>query len=188
MKTTELANDLLAMSAKMAAYLEGDELYKTVTVQGDGGDRLIKMTLGGMLERIRALRAHAPHNPAIVTAEKALQEARSTQPDAYYARLAREAKSYAGSWNWFLQECWDNTDRCEDDYATEVPIRLRIAHLLEAGGTRPEMREVRQQVEALDRRLREIWQPTDHPVIRDGEQYDRSQYWWLYGEPKPRAE
>ena len=184
--TTELSEDLRAMSSKLEDYLLDDELYKTITVPTARGDRLIKMTLGGMLERIRDLRDQAPNDPAIQKAEEALAYMRANRPEPYYQRLAREAKSYAGSWNWFLQDCWDNTASCADNYASEVPLRQRIELLLREGGTRPEMSNVRQQVDALDQRLRKIWVPRDQAVVKGGDKYDKAQYWWLYGEPRPK--
>ena len=40
------------MSEHLQDYLLDERLYKTITVPSESGDRLIKMTIGAMLERL----------------------------------------------------------------------------------------------------------------------------------------
>ncbi len=182
-------HELESMSDKLEDYLLDEELYKTITVHAPEGEHLIKMTIGGMLERLEELRAHDASNPVIVLAEGALERAQTVMPDRYFAKLAREAKSYTDSWNWFLQNCWEGDGRCRSDYAQEVPLRLRVARLLDSAGERPELADTRARVRSLDHQLEEIWEESDEPVLAGAtaERYPVDRYWWLYGRPAPRT-
>ncbi len=188
MEERNTAYELDAMSRKLEDYLLGDDLYKTITVTAPSGDRLIKMTIGGMLERIDELAEQDETHPAIQRANEALERARSVQTNRYYGMLGREAKSYTDSWNWFLQNCWEGEGRCRADYPLEVPLRLRVERLLEEGGDRPELVDTRNRIRSLDRQLREIWEEQDEPVVQNGSRYPRERYWWLYGRPNPQKD
>ncbi len=183
--TEAMLRELDAMSSHLQDYLLGNDLFKTITVHSSSGDRLIKMTLGGMLERLEELGAQVETSPILRQAQDALALGRRQTPDRFYQMLAREAKSYTDSWNWFLQSCWEGERRCRTDYATEVPIRLRLERLLAEGEGHPALDEVRARTRALDERLRALWQAEDEPLLGDPSQYPRERYWWLYGQPDP---
>jgi hypothetical protein len=185
MHNQDIEHELRAMSQKLEDYLLGNDLYKTITVHTPGGERLIKMTIGGMLERLDTLKRHNESSTVIQEADETLARAERTYPEPFYSKLAREAKSYTDSWNWFLQNCWEGESRCATDYALEVPLRLRIERLLDAAGEHPELADTRRRVRDLDRRLRAIWQPSDQAVIDESDAYPREHYWWLFGRPQP---
>lgn len=183
------ARELRAMGAALEDYLLDESLFKTIGVPAERGDTLIKMTLGAMLERIAALDEQGSAPDVVADARAALDHARSMMGDRYFARLAREAKSYTDSWNWFLQNCWEGAASCAADYPTEVAARLRLARLLDEGEGRPELAEQRQRIQALDERLRAIWEPAPHALlVGDESRYPRERYWWLYGRPAPRRD
>lgn len=179
--------ELSAMAQHLQDYLLGDRLFKTITVPGEPSDQLIKMTLGGMLERLSEVRRHggAEAERVAQATEEALQLARRAMPDQFFHMLGREAKSYTDSWQWFLQNCWEGDGRCTSDYAQEVGIRLRLARLLDHGGDHPELAASRQRLDTLDQRLRAIWQPADSPLRQDGD-FSPDRHWWLYGRPVPQ--
>jgi hypothetical protein len=179
-------HELTAIAAHLEDYLLGNDLYKTITVTTPTGEYLIKMTLGGMVERMDELEAQGGASDAVRQAREALERVKRMMPDRYYERLAREAKSYADSWNWFLQNCWEGEARCRADYAQEVETRLRLERLFEEGGEHADLAASRQRVRSLDQRLRDIWQEGNQPLIGDSSRYPREQYWWLYGSPRPR--
>lgn len=182
----EMTVELEAMGQKLDDYLLGDDLYKTITVHAPEGDRLIKMTLGGMLERIADLSYAEVASPVVQQARAALDRARRAMPERYHSRLAREAKSYTDSWNWFLQNCWEGDGRCRADYALEVPIRLWLERLLEEGGDHQALADSRTRLRALDERLANIWEEGDAPVAGSADRHPRDRYWWLYGLPLPQ--
>jgi hypothetical protein len=184
-----IAYEIKAMIAELQDYLLDNRLFKTVTVSSPSGDQLIKMTIGGLLERMEALQAQEANGDVedlLAEARSALERARQSLPERYYEKLAREAKSYTDSWNWFLQNCWEGERRCRSDYPQEVPIRVRLEHLLEEGQNRPELADSRQRVRKLDEQLREIWEEGDTPLHGSSDHYPRDRYWWLYGRPAPR--
>lgn len=180
------ARELQAMSERLEDYLLGNDLYKTISVHAPNGEHLIKMTLGGMLERIAELEAQGGATEVASQAREAIARGQRMMGDHYFEMLGREAKSYTDSWNWFLQNCWEGEARCRADYPLEVDTRLRLERLFEAGGERPELADSRQRVRSLDERLRAIWQPEDQPISRDAAPYPREQVWWLYGRPQPQ--
>ncbi len=179
-------HELTAIAAHLEDYLLGNDLYKTITVTTPTGEYLIKMTLGGMVERMDELEAQGGASDAVRQAREALERVKRMMPDRYYERLAREAKSYADSWNWFLQNCWEGEARCRADYGQEVETRLRLERLFEEGGEHADLAASRQRVRSLDQRLRDIWQEGSQPLIGDSSRYPREQYWWLYGSPRPQ--
>lgn len=181
MDQEQQARELQTMTEELENYLLDDRLFRTITVAGKQGDYLTKMTLGGMLERIADLQ-RAEHAPEVVeAAQGALERAQRVMGEAYDLMLAREAKSYADSWRWFLQSCEESPEECGRDYAQEVPLRLRLERLLEAGRDRPALDEARRESARLDQRLREIWQRGDAPLLES--EFPREQVWWLFGRP-----
>lgn len=179
-----IAQELTAMTSHLSDYLLGDRLYKTISVHGTGGERLIKMTLGGMLERIAELGS----TPESRAATAALEQAQRTMPDRFFEMLGREAKSYTDSWNWFLQNCWEGDAKCRSDYAQEVGIRLRLERLLEYGGEHAALADSRQRLRSLDQRLQAIWASGEGPLVGEAASYPQERYWWLYGEPQPQEQ
>lgn len=177
-------HELEAMTQHLEDYLLGDRLYKTITAHESGGDHLIKMTLGGMLERIAESEGPAPDSAR--AARDALALAQRTMPDRFFAMLGREAKSYTDSWNWFLQNCWEGDARCRSDYGQEVGIRLRLERLLDYGGSHAELSDSRLRLQKLDERLRAIWEPSSTPRQGNASDYPQERYWWLYGQPHPQ--
>ena len=184
-------HELAAMSQHLQDYLLDDRLYKTVTVSSGRGERLIKMTIGAMLERMDELESSSLAGaaaPVLEQAQEALQRARRSQTDQFYQMLGREAKSYTDSWNWFLQNCWEGDRKCRSDYAQEVGLRLRLERLLEEGGEHPALADSRQRVRALDERLRAIWEEQETPVVETRGTLPSDRYWWLYGRPRPQMD
>ncbi|MGB0384375.1 MAG: hypothetical protein ACPGWR_06080 [Ardenticatenaceae bacterium] len=189
-KTTKIIQELEAMTEHLQDYVLGGRLFKTITVFG-ANPHLIKMTLGGMLERMAELKtlekdvSDSKVAEVVRQAEEALKREQRSQPNRFFKLLAREAKSYTDSWKWFLQNCWEGDARCASDYAQEVGIRLRLQRLLSYGGQHAELAESRQRIGSLDERLRTIWQEAEHPIIGDKKHFSPKEYWWLYGQPRP---
>lgn len=169
-------------------YLLDDRLFKTISVQAPSGDWLIKMTLGGMLERMEELSERGDAGAQVQEAREALERAKRMMSEQYYTMLAREAKSYLDSWNWFLQNCWEGEPRCKADYPQEVAIRLRLAQIMEEAGGHDALAESHQRLQQLDERLQEIWQPGPFCMAQGNERYPREGYWWLYGHPEPQRD
>lgn len=177
------------MVDRLDDYLDDEQLYKTITVYPPDGERLVKLTIGAMLDHVDELRHEhdltAAQRKRLTELTQTIGRIKQQRDDAYYRKLEREVKSYTDSWRWFLQTCEDGERRCVTEYPDEVKTRLRIERLLEEAGDRPEVAEQRRRVEQLDHRLRKIWSSGDF-VLRDepAEAYPPDEYWWLYGRPR----
>ncbi|HBY92575.1 MAG: hypothetical protein M5U01_43500 [Ardenticatenaceae bacterium] len=179
---------LSSMVNHLQDYLEGDRLFKTITVHTPEGERLLKMTIGGILQRLEALHEE-PLDPEqadeLAELEREFERTRDRNRDLYYKKLGRELKSYMDSWRWFLQNCWDGDHKCIADYPQEVATRLRIESLLEEGSGQPALQEGRQRVHELDERLRANWEPGAFVLpAAQASKYPEDRFWWLYGYPR----
>lgn len=182
---------LNSMIDKLPDYLEDDRLFKTITAYTPQGERLLKMTLGGIFQHIGALERVAldeEERDELAGLIAELAQARQRSPEQFYKKLSRELKSYIDSWHWFLQNCWDGEANCAADYPQEIDLRLRVDSLLRAAGDHPSVAEGRQRIAALDEKLRAQWQPGAFILGREEhDRYPESDYWWLYGRPRPAA-
>ena len=185
-KTETLRQELDAMIQHLEDYVLDQRLFKTITVFGAKSNRLIKMTLGGMLERISELEREGENNEILLLidrAKEALKREEGRQRKGFIALLARESKSYTDSWDWFLQNCWEDDADCGANYAQEVNLRLRLERLLQYGGHHAELAASRRRVRLLDQRLSSIWQKSNTPIIGSPDDFPPDAYWWLYGQP-----
>lgn len=186
-KTETLMRELDAMIQQLEDYVLDQRLFKTITVFGPKSNRLIKMTLGGMLERISKLEKEGENHERlqlINQAKEALNREQIRQRKGIVALLARETKSYTDSWEWFLQNCWEEDAECGADYAQEVGLRLRLEHLLQYGADYAELADSRRRVRLLDQRLSSIWQKSKTPILGPPNNFPPDTYWWLYGQPR----
>ena len=117
------------MVERLDDYLDDDQLYKTITVYPPEGERLVKLTIGAMLEHFDALRDRddltSAQRERFVELERTVGRLKEQRDEAYYSKLAQELKSYTDSWRWFLQTCEDGDRQCETEYPHEVKTRLR---------------------------------------------------------------
>lgn len=179
---------LASMVEHLDDYLDDDRLFKTITAYPADGERLVKLTVGAMLDLTDELHSRdltATQEEKLTELEQHAGRVRQQRSGAYYDKVAHELKSYADSWRWFLQSCEDGDRRCVTEYPDEVTTRLRIERLLNEAGDRQEVADQRRRIEKLDQRLRNIWSPGEF-VLRDApaEAYPRDAYWWLYGRPR----
>jgi len=181
---------ILAMADEMEEHLLGDDLYRQLVIRTPHGDRMPKMSLGAFLETLAALEEAAKAGRLTVQQQQALtdvrqrfEELRRRFPTAYREKLARELKSNLDTWNWFLQECREDLQRCRDEYRFEVRVRNRIATLVDAlEGHVPPQHAAR--LERLDAQLRRLLAPGPFVWAKELEaRYPRDRYWWLYGLP-----
>lgn len=181
--------ELDAMIQHLENYVLDQRLFKTITVFGSKSNRLIKMTLGGMLERIAELEKEEENHERlqlIHKAKEALKREQIRQPKGFMALLARETKSYTDSWKWFLQNCWEEDAECAAAYAQEVALRLRLEYLLQYGGDHAELADSRRRVRLLDQRLSSIWEKSNTPILGRPNDFPADTYWWLYGQPRTK--
>lgn len=173
-------HELRAMTANLQDYVIDGDLYKTITVKGDHGESLIKMTVGGMLERIAELTESGAATDVVTSAQEALAREQRSQPDNFWALVAREAKSYADSWQWYLQRLEEGDEQSLRDFKSEAGTRTRLERLLNLDEEQPTLNEARRRTAALDERLKAMW--------IDSGTGSGTDFWWLHGMPKAPAE
>ncbi len=123
------------MVEELPDYLARDELFRQLVVHTPWGDKLPKMTLGGLVERLKFLEEHAdmltPEERARVeAARRAYEDFVRTHRRQVEERLRREFKSFLRSWKWYLDELRENPEKIAD-YRQEVHNRRRLDVLLE---------------------------------------------------------
>ncbi len=190
----ELVRTLLTveqMVAELEDYFARDELFRQLVVHTPWGDELPKMTLGGLVERLRFLERHRDElTPEERDRLDRARDAYDTFVRRHFSqvaeRLRREFKSYLGSWKWYLDELRENPRKAAD-YPAEVHNRVRLTTLLEEArrlGIELDPSLVA-QLEDLDAFLRSRWEKG--PFVWHGhaaEDFDPDAHWYLFGRPR----
>ncbi|MCD6291399.1 MAG: hypothetical protein J7M34_12915 [Anaerolineae bacterium] len=183
---------LQAMIDQLDDYLSRDRVYRPMLVHTPQGAIRPAMSIGGILFRLRRLRAlesrlSPAQRDALDRAEDELSRARRWYPEAYRDHVIRELRGLLHSWRWFLDDCCERLDECATEYPAEAHTRTTIQLLIDHLGEGEVPDEVLRQVAAQDDRLRRcfhggefIW-PSEWEVA-----FPRQEYWWLYGLPGTR--
>ncbi len=179
------------MISELDDYITRDELFRQLIVHTPWGDELPKISLGGLVERLRFLEKHLDElSPEERERVKAAREAYERFVRLHRARVEerfqREFKSYLRSWKWYLEDLQENPEKVSD-YPAEVHNRVRLTTLMEEvkrlGMTLDA--ELLRELEELDAWLKAHWEPGPFVWIgHDPEDYDPQTYWYLYGRPK----
>ena len=181
-----------AMASELEDYIARKELFRQLIVHTPWGDELPKMSLGGLVERIRYLERHRHE---LTSEEQArLEEIRRAYDDfvrlhrrEVEERFRREFKSYLGSWKWYLDDLKESPRKAAD-YPSEVHNRVRLTTLqLEAARLGVDLgTDLLERLAQLDDWLRSHWEPGPFNWPgHDPEDYDPETYWYLYGRPRP---
>ncbi len=178
-----------AMVNELEDYLFGDKLYRQLVVRTPEGDKLPKMTVGALLDRLQALeRQRTQLTPDEQRQFQAIRErwrALKSQWVAQYAdKVLWELKSLLDSWTWFIDDCMAGKRSCAEDYASEVWIRVRMEDLLRDVSGMANLADTRARLAPLDARLKRMFMPGAFVwgAERAGA-YAQDQYWFLYGKP-----
>ncbi len=134
----ELVTALLTvekMVEELPDYFQRNELFRQLVVHTPWGDRLPKMTLGGLVERLRFLEQHldalTPEERARVeAARRAYEDFVRSHRREVEERLRREFKSFLGSWKWYLDDLRENPGKIAD-YRAEAHNRRRLSLLID---------------------------------------------------------
>ncbi len=123
------------MVQELPDYFARDQLFRQLVVHTPWGDELPKMTLGGLVERLRLLEAHADElspeeRQRVEAARRAYEEFVRAHRRQVEERLRREFKSYLDSWKWYLDEVRENPGKIAD-YRLEAHNRRRLDVLLD---------------------------------------------------------
>lgn len=142
MTTTETRRELVTalltvekMVEELPDYFYRDELFRQLIVHTPWGDKLPKMTIGGLVERLRFLEEHldalSPEERARVeAARRAYEDFVRHHRREVEERLRREFKSFLDSWKWYLEDLREDPGKVAD-YRAEVHNRRRLSILID---------------------------------------------------------
>ena len=168
-----------AMLAELAAYLKSDVAYWQ-TAPNALGDRMPKLTIGGLLEAL--VRAEAAGSLEAQSMRAELEPIRSKLLDRYVWHAEQEVGSRLDAWAWYLDDYTRNPADVAAYYPHEVRARFKAELLLEALSSHRREEAARRRAAALDERVRAsfqagafVWDERLKPFCPP----DR--YGWLYG-------
>lgn len=180
---------LEAMVAGMPEYLISDVVSWNMR-QGD----MPPLTTGGCLMRLRRLTRL--QNQLVNDDRLALSKANSAFDEALREKVVRfEQRAYGElnarlrEWTTYMRDLAHSTKIAADRgrYTAMVDTRVLIGELVDKLSEHPYRLDGRvpRDVAALDRRLRQIWQPGAFVLDEVWQPaYPAERYWWLYGRPK----
>lgn len=167
-----------AMLAELEAYLRSEVVFWQ-TAPNALGDRMPKLTIGGLLEALA--RAEAAGAPGVQSMRAELEEIKAQHFQRYLARTEQEAGSRLDAWSWYLDDYARKPAEVADYYAHEVRARLK-AELLLAELEPPRGQTERARAAVLDERVRAAFAPGafvwDERLRKF---FTPEKFWWLYG-------
>jgi hypothetical protein len=177
-----------AMVADLEEYIVKDELYRTLIVRTSAGDQNLRMTGGALLARLHRLQGERNGlgpglQQRVDAAQSKANEVIRSLRGRFHARLYREVRARLDSLRWFLDECFEDRQRCRSEFPFEMRNRQRIEEILkEVGSNLPA--ELRDGLRVIDKRIRDAAQPgefTWDPRVQ--KIYPPERYWYLYLRP-----
>ena len=177
-----------AMADELTDYLMGDSLYRQLIVKTPSGTKQPKMTLGALLENVQALRSVASQltsaqRAALADIEDKIDLDRRAFAEQWQALLRRELKSSMDSWKWYLDDAGRDL-AARESYPSEALLRTRIELVMAELAGDPAIGAERQQLGALDIRLRGMLRSSAYLGPRGEEtRFPADRFWWLYGAP-----
>jgi hypothetical protein len=180
---------LEAMVAGLPEYLMSDAVSWDMRRVG-----MPPLTIGGCLMRLRRLprlqaRLVGDRRVALARIRSAFDDALSEQVVRFEQRASGELNARLREWTTYLRDLAHSSKIAADRerYAAKADTRIVIGELVDKLSEHPYRLDGRipRDVAAVDRRLRQMWQPADF-VLGDIWQavYPVDRYWWLYGYPK----
>jgi hypothetical protein len=173
---------LTAMASNLTPYLYEDELF------GHLGNRLPKLTVGGLLMRLHQLEyleenLDSEQRQDLHDAHMNLDAARNEWAMHFEQKILKEIESRLGSIRWFLDDCARDPGSCYGGWRNEVEKRTIVQHLInEAKRLEILTDDLKGEVAQVDSRLRTHFDSGD--FVWDDElqdAYPQNEYWWLYG-------
>lgn len=173
-----------AMLAELEEYLASDVLYWQ-TASNALGDRMPKLTIGGLLEALlRAEAAGAPDAPAL---RSSLQRIKSGRLYRYLDHAERETRSRLDAWTWYLDDYARSAADAASYYPREVRARLKAELLLSEVEPHQRGRAERARANALDERVRAAFAPGEFVLDERLKAFlPGDRFWWLYGRLRNR--
>ncbi len=175
-----------SFAAELEAYLKSDVLYWPIATANPLGDKMPRLTIGGLLEAFA--RADAVIGDLAPDRRAALQAAHATHDRvaddhriAYTAKAAREINSRLDVWGAYLDDATRKPLDVAPYYPHEVRSRAK-AYLLSQALGRDLATNIQQRIIAVDTRLMAMFEPGAFVWdARLQRRFPKDQCWWLYG-------
>lgn len=175
---------LTAMVEHLKPYLYEKELF------GEIGNRMPKLTLGGLLMRKYRLEAledqlSSGQVQRLHTNVQVLDTLRYEWLSHYKDKLLQEFKSRLNAIQWFLEDCKNSPQLCDANYPNEAEKRTLVHHVIQAAEAEGIFeKEHRTMLRAVDQRLRSLARGENFLWdVQLKSIYPRDTFWWLYGRP-----
>jgi hypothetical protein len=167
-----------AMLVELEAYLKSDITFWQ-TAPNVLGDRMPKLTVGGLLESL--IRAEAAGAGGVPSMREKLKTIKAQHLDRYLTHAGQEAGGRLDAWSWYLDDYLRNPADTAGYYPNEVRARLKAELLLGELEAEGRGRAERARASALDGRVRASLKAG--PFVWD-ERLQRffppDRFWWLY--------
>lgn len=178
-----------AMAGELETYLQRDVLYWQMDAHGPYSHRFPRLTIGGLLLRLRRLNAlrdrlTPAQNMDLDAVNRRFETVVGTWPAAYDRKLQAEIKARLDAWARYLAEdCADGRPVCAEEYPSQAEVRTILALLLEEAArvSRGDLAPLQSRLAALDGQLRRLFRPG--PFIWNAAlapAYPPDRFWWLY--------
>lgn len=183
-------NDLDKMIDSLPGYLKSDQLYGSIGGGFFTGGTAPNLTIGGLIMRLRRLKAlagdlDAKQQQRLQALEAKHDEIRQDQEDRYIAKMEREANSRLDAMRQFFEECVEDRSQCPRIYLPEVQRRTIVQELIQVmqdAGIFSD--ELNRKLAGTDKRLQGFVQPA--PFVWDDALmpiYPEDTFWWMYRMP-----
>ena len=172
------------MLLELEAYLKSNVMYWQAASTALG-NRMPKLTIGGLLEAL--MRAEAAGAADTASMRATLERIKFRWRDSYLEHAEKETRSRLDAWTWYLDDYDRKPSEVADYYPNEVRARLKAELLLGELATQQRGQPERTRAEALDARLRALFvEGAFVPDERLKLLLPPDPYWWLYGQlPDP---
>lgn len=176
------------MANEMQDYLLGEDVYRTLVVTTNQGEERVQSSCGDLLARLHRLdsenhRLTQAQRDELTAIKRRISAGTGPMRARYSGLIQREIRARVNSLKWYLDDCQEDTRACRVQYPFEIRNRQRVAELLKALDDETP-NDIRAEVEAVDRRLREatagaafVWDKRVQDV------YPKEEYWYLYALP-----
>jgi len=168
-----------AMLAELEEYLKSDVAFWQAGPNALG-DRMPKLTIGGLLEAL--LRAEAGGAVDAPQVRSMLEAVKARRIDRYLMHAEQETRGRLDAWSGYLNDYDRNPEEAASYYANEVRSRLKAELLLGELEPRARGRAEHARAAALDARVRSsftpgvfVWDERLKPFLPS------ERFWWLYG-------
>lgn len=179
-----------AMTDGLERYIQGDQVYGSVSGGIFGSGNMPALTIGALAMRLRRLHSLSPkmtdkQREQLQAIQMKHEAVRNEWRNLYEQKLIREANSRLDAMNPFFEECRSDPALCARVYPPEVLRRTITEEIMIAlDDLHSPLDELKQKARRIDASLRRFVQPASF-IWADELQsvYPDNQFWWMYNRP-----